>query len=234
MSHAQRKMPVVESPKLVRLGEGAYSVSSVCRVLQPGMTPRKVHYWLDTGLLSPAVIKGSRGTPTILSFRQMLEIRTVQHLREELRFSLGDVREAIRYVLERQFGADWTRVRLARGVGGGVVVAFGSDTVNIKTNHSVLEGVLPELSREMMATREAWEQRAFRIPSYPEVVSNARVQGGSPTVAGTRLETAFLASLVVADRYDQESLRSIKRQFPRLSSEAIKDALEFEGVLAAA
>ena len=66
------------------LGEGVFTVSEVCRVLQPTMTPRKVHYWLDTGLLSEPVRWGGRGFPTLLNFRQLLQIRTVQRLRDEL------------------------------------------------------------------------------------------------------------------------------------------------------
>lgn len=59
------------------------------------MTPRRVHYWLDTGLIvGEPIDRGAKGTPTLLTFRQLLEIRTVQHLRDELRIPLPKVREA--------------------------------------------------------------------------------------------------------------------------------------------
>ena len=61
---------------LIQLGEGAYTVSEVCRILQPSMTPRKVHYWLNTGVLSDPIVDGRRGEPTLLTFQQLLETLT--------------------------------------------------------------------------------------------------------------------------------------------------------------
>lgn len=71
---------------VIPLNAGVYAVSRVCRILGPTMTPRKVHYWLDTGLLSPPIRHGRPGLPTLLSFRQLLEIRTVQGLRDDFGF----------------------------------------------------------------------------------------------------------------------------------------------------
>jgi hypothetical protein len=73
----------VTERSLISLGEGVYSVSEVCHVLGTSMTARKVHYWLNTGLISGRPIsRGRRGVPTILTLRQLLEVRTVQHLRD--------------------------------------------------------------------------------------------------------------------------------------------------------
>ena len=89
---------------LVALGEGAYSVAEVCRILGPTMSARKVHYWLDTGLVSgQPIVRGRTGVPTILTFRQLLEIRTIQYLRGTLRVSLPEVWSAFEWILRHLF-----------------------------------------------------------------------------------------------------------------------------------
>src|SRR3954452_22571838 len=108
----------MEPPRLIPLGEGVYSVSEVCRILQPTMTPRKVHYWLSTGLISGGPFeRGGRGRPTLLAFRQLLEIRTVQHLRDELKVPLPTVRFAFAWILEHIFDRG-EEVRFTRGRAG--------------------------------------------------------------------------------------------------------------------
>ncbi len=54
----------------------------------------KVHYWLDTGLLSPSRRSSGNGIPTLLTFRQLLEVHTVRRLRDDLGITLPRVREA--------------------------------------------------------------------------------------------------------------------------------------------
>src|SRR4051794_10722642 len=89
-------------------GQGAYTVSTACRILAPTMTARKVHYWIDTGLLSPPLVAGRRGVPTLITFRQLLELRAVQRMRDTLGFRLEEVRDAIDYTLRRLLAEDWT------------------------------------------------------------------------------------------------------------------------------
>src|SRR4051794_20445643 len=97
------------------LGEGVYTVSQVCRILRPSMTARKVHYWLDTGLLSEPWVHGGTGRPTLLTFRQLLQIRTVQRLRDDLRVSLPEVRESFAWILEHHYADDPSQVQFVRG-----------------------------------------------------------------------------------------------------------------------
>jgi len=59
------------------------------------MTPRKVHYWLKKDIIGEPVQSGRPGKPTLLSFEQLLKIRTVQHLRDNLSFSLQKITPAI-------------------------------------------------------------------------------------------------------------------------------------------
>ena len=89
------------------LGEGVYTVAEISRIFQPTMTPRKVHYWLKKGIIGEPVCPGAPGRPTLLSFEQLLMVRTVQHLRDKLNFSLQKITPAIQklssFVFQRLF-----------------------------------------------------------------------------------------------------------------------------------
>lgn len=220
--------------RLVDLGAGVFTVSEVCRILQPTMTPRKVHYWLDTGLLAVPVRWGSRGYPTLLSYRQLLEIRTVQHLRDELEFSLPKVREALAWILDHLFAEEWTDLRFTKGVDGSLVAQSGRDRIVVPGGQGVLEGTLPELNSQVAQTRRAWEEQAFVVPDHEYVISNARILAGAPTIRGTRIDTALVARFADAEAYTRETLKEIRRVYPWLEEDAIADALEFEGISPAA
>lgn len=211
-------------------GRGAYTVSEVCRILQPTMTRRKVHYWLDTGLLSDAIVHGRRGVPTLLTFRQLLEIRTVQHLREELE----EVRDAISYLLHRLFAEDWTRAHFAHGVHAGVVVRLGDDSVNIESGQGVLDATLPELDRYVEVTREAWERQRLVVEGFAHVTSNAKINAGAPCVTGTRIPTSMIAQFGDDGAYTDDTAAELRRAFPQVQAPALIDALRFEGLRPAA
>lgn len=219
---------------LIPLGEGVYTVAEVCRILQPTMTRHKVHYWLNTGLLSePPVAHRGTGIPTLLSFRQLLEVRTVQRMRDELRVTLPVVRAAFSWILERLFADSPADVHFERGMKRGTVIArVDDDEVELPTGQGVLPmNVSSALNEAVEGSRRAWEARAFVIPDHPHVVANARVVAGSPTVLGTRIETEVIASFSGPQRvYDDLVIGQVSGAYPRLSAAQIADAMEFEGV----
>lgn len=219
------------------LGEGVYSVSEVCRILQPTMTPRKVHYWLNTNLLDRPISWGRPGHPTLLSFQQLLSVRTVQHLRDELRIPLPKIREAFaafEHLLAGLFAEYMTPASFAKGVRGSVVVKVGEEQFEVPVGQGVLKGTLPELGEYVRATRHHWETRAFEIPGHPSLESNALILSGAPVVKGTRLETAAIAALVDEEEVSPAELREVRRLYPDLPRRAITDALKFEGLTLAA
>lgn len=214
---------------LIVLSDGIYTVSQVCRILGPKMTSRRVHYWIDTGLISGApVVKGGRGSPTLLSFRQLLEIKTVQHLRDEINVPLPAVRVAYAWILDNVFERQLPVV-FSRGRGGTIIaqtpdgenteIPWGQTAIPIDTN---------ELTTDVLAARQAWLDRKLQLRA--NVVANARVLAGTPTVTGTRIETALIASFAEGGEYTEEVVASVLHTYPHLSREAVLDALEFEGV----
>ncbi len=222
------------SEPLIALGEGVYTVPEVARILQPTMTEDKVRYWLNEGLLGEPKRRGSRGRPHLLSFEQLLRARTIQHLRDTLRFPLQKVRPVIEelsdVVFPSLFDEEWHELRFFRTEKGEIGVSDGVHTYEVKRRQLVIpQAVFPEFEEIMREARRDWERGEVDIKRYPKLVSNARVVAGSPTVKGTRIETSFIGYLVQNLGVEQ----TLKR-YPRLDREAVEQAAEFEGVPLAA
>lgn len=223
---------MVDSRKqgLIVLGEGVYTVAEVARVLQPTMTPRKVRYWLKRGILGEPVRPGQPGRPALLSFKQLLMVRTVQHLRDNLQFSLQKITPAIErlssFVFERLFDEEWYMLRFFQTGRGGISVTDGLNrSIEVDTGQFVMPEVFAELEAFLDKTRQDWERREVDIENFPHLVSNAGIVGGSPTIRGTRIETAFVAYL--AQDLNQEDLR---RLYPYVENETFLEAIRFEGL----
>jgi uncharacterized protein (DUF433 family) len=233
---------MAKARRLLPLGEGLYTISEVCRILRPGMTRHKVHYWLNTGLLStPPVAHRGKGVPTLLSFKQLLEVRTAQHMRDDLGTTLALVRRAFSWVDRNLFGASPTSVTFEYSSQGGTVIARTPEgqMIEIPTNQGVLDidvrPNLARLNRVVESSRVAWQDKALAIPDYPSLVANAHVMNGSPTIRGTRMETSIIAAFVKrGEKYDADVVERISATYPRLPDTAIREALEFEGVSAQA
>lgn len=222
---------------------GAYTVSEMCRILQPTMTPRKVHYWLDKGFLGEPLARGEPGHPTLLTFEQLLRVRTVQHLRDQLHVSLPRVAEAFEWILETLFAEEWLGLRFARAAGSRhipvrrVAVRSGDDRVVVDLGQAVLPDILPELEDHLRYTRSAWEESRYVIPGFPRIESNPQVLTGAPVVSGTRIETSLIRGFALAEEEaipNGEVIRLVRRTYPGLSANAVKDALRFEGLAVAA
>ena len=201
-----------------------YSVAETVRILQPGMTPRKVHYWLHTGLLGELVHTEVRGQPTLLSFDQLIKVAVLQRLRDELRFPLQRVRAALVWLLDALVDDDWQGLEFYRTGTGEIGVQDGEGQAFAVGGQGVLPGPLTEF---LLAVREQWESGVVGIRDFDLIVSDVAVMGGSPVIRGTRVETSFVAH--VARNTDLEGLAALLDHVPR---EALSQALNFEGVAA--
>lgn len=221
---------------MIPLSEGIYTVAEVCMILGKGATPRRVHYWLKTGLIhGESIVRGSRGTPTLLTFRQLLEIRTVQHLRDELGIPLPKVRAAYGWILRHVFD-EGVEIRFERGEGGDIIASTpdGESTV-IPYGQTAIPRPpvdVDELTADISVSRQAWLDRKLKINSH--LVADTQVLAGTPTVEGTRIETALIASFAVTGEYDGEVIEEVEQTYPHLTRPAIVDALQFEGIRPAA
>lgn len=215
---------------LVSLGDGVYTVPEVCRILRPSMTSRRVHYWLDTGLLHEPLRHGERGVPTLLTFEQLVEIRTLQRLRDELRFSLQSVRRGLEALLRHLVSDEWHDLHFFRtGTGAIGVAPLRGAPIAILTGQVVMDEVLPDLDAFLRKVRGEWEHRQVAIEGFRHIISDAAVLAGAPIIAGTRVETAFVANLA-----GELSLPQMRTLFPSVQVEAIREAAIFEGAQFAA
>jgi uncharacterized protein (DUF433 family) len=194
------------------------------------MTPRKVHYWLKKEIIGEPVRPGAPGRPTLLSFEQLLMVRTVQHLRDNLSFSLQKITPAIQklssFVFQRLFDKEWYQLRFIQTPEGHIgVIDSQNRSVEVDTGQFVMPEVFPELEAFLAKTRQDWERREVSIERFPNLVSNAGVIGGSPTIKDTRIETAFVAYLA-----EDLSLRELQTLYPYVEKEALLEAMRFEGV----
>jgi uncharacterized protein (DUF433 family) len=215
---------------LIALGEGVYTVAEISRIFQPTMTPRKVHYWLKKGIIGEPVRPGAPGRPTLLSFEQLLMVRMVQHLRDNLSFSLQKITPAIKtlssFVFQRLFDEEWYQLRFVKTPEGHIgVIDSKNRSIEVDTGQFVIPDVLPELEAFLARTRQDWERREVGIERFPYLVSNAGVIGGSPTIKGTRIETAFVGYLA-----EDLSLNELQTLYPYVEKEALLEAMRFEGM----
>lgn len=215
---------------LIALGEGVYTVAEISRIFQPTMTPRKVHYWLKKGIIGEPVRPGAPGRPTLLSFEQLLMVRMVQHLRDNLSFSLQKITPAIKtlssFVFQRLFDEEWYQLRFVKTPEGHIgVIDSKNRSIEVDTGQFVIPDVLPELEAFLARTRQDWEHREVGIERFPYLVSNAGVIGGSPTIKGTRIETAFVGYLA-----EDLSLNELQTLYPYVEKEALLEAMRFEGM----
>lgn len=214
---------------LIALGEGVYTVPEVERILRPSMTQYKVRRWLRKGLLGEPIRWGSTGKPHLLSFQQLLKVRTIQELREG-GLPLQRITPAIQLLssrlFERLFSEEWHELTLFSTDAGrlGVMDDRGEVAVEVETGQHIMPETLSELSDHLRKTRDDWERREVEIRGFPRLVSNAGIVAGSPTIKETRIETSIVAYLAQALGVDKAL-----KLYPHLSKEAVLEAMSFEG-----
>lgn len=214
---------------LIALGEGVYTVPEVARILKPDVTEYKVRRWLHKGLLGEPIRWGSPGRPHLLSFDQLLKVRTIQRLRGS-GFPLQRITPAIRrlssYVFENLFDKEWHELKFFNAGGGNIgVIGKSGEAIVVATGQQIMPEILDELESYLRETREDWQRREVAIEMYPRLVSNAGIVAGSPTIRGTRVETSFIAHMARSVGVD----RTLEL-YPFVDREALLQAMEFEGV----
>ena len=213
---------------LIALGEGVYTVPEVARILQSNTSEYKVRRWLHKGLLGEPIRRGSPGRPHLLSFQQLLKVRTIQELRKG-GLPLQRITPAIQMLssrlFERLFSEEWYELRLFSTAAGklGVIDDRGEVAVEVETGQYIMPETLSELDDYLRKTRDDWERREIEIERFPRLVSNAGIVAGSPTVKGTRIETSVVAYLAQALGVDKAL-----EIYPHLDRDAVLQAMSFE------
>lgn len=213
---------------LIALGDGVYTVPEVARILRPDMTEEKLRYWLNEGLLGDPLRRGFRGRPHLLSFKQLLQARTIQHLRKTLGFPLQKVRPVIKDLSDAAFlsGKEWHQLKFVWTPSGEIGVYDGELAYEVRTGQLMIpRAVLPDLEEVVREARRDWVRREVEIANFSRLVSNAGIVAGSPTVKGTRIEASIVAYLA-----GSLGVNKVLKIYPHLDREAVLQAARFEGV----
>lgn len=215
---------------LIALGEGIYTVPEIARILQPTMTEDKIRYWLDEGLLGEPIRQGSRGKPHLLSFQQLLQVRTIQHLRDALGIPLQKVRPVIEEISELVFPRLFDETvdaepRFIRTPEGEIGVFDGVDLYEIGSQQLMMSAAIPELNNILREARMDWQRGEVPIKRFPRLVSDPGVVAGSPTIKGTRIETSLVAYLA-----ESLGVEKVLELYSHLDRDAVLQAAKFEGV----
>jgi uncharacterized protein (DUF433 family) len=217
---------------LIELGEGVYTVPEIARILRPNMTEYKVRYWLvEKRLLGDPLRWGSTGRPHLLSFQQLLKVRTIQDLREKLKFPLQKVTPVIEELADVAFlNKEWHNLRFFPTPNNEIGVSDGDQYYEVKTHQLMIpDAVYPELENVVREARRDWARGEVDIAEYPRLVSNPGIVAGSPTIKGTRVETSFVANLV-----QSLGVERVLELYPHLDRDALLQAAKFEGAKLAA
>ena len=152
---------------LIALGEGVYTVPEIARILQPNMTEYKVWRWLHKDLIGEPIRWGSTGRPHLLSFQQLLKVRTIQELRES-GIPLQRITPAVRllssYLFDRLFDEEWHELEFFQSEYGRLGVVDSRDmAIVVETGQRVMPETLSELTAYMWQTRNDWERGEIEI-----------------------------------------------------------------------
>jgi uncharacterized protein (DUF433 family) len=107
------------------------------------------------------------------------------------------------------------------------LIPSGQGVIPIKKYYDVTA-----MTDELEISRQAWRDKRLRIRDH--VVTDAKVLAGAPTVDGTRIETALIATFAVSGQYDDDAIASVLDTYPHLQRDAVVDAFTYERIPRAA
>lgn len=207
---------------------GAYSEDFAQRLT--GLSEVQLRYWDRTGFFSPSIADENRRVAfsRIYTFRDIVSLRVLARLRNELGVSLQHLRE-VASKLGRLREDKWISTTLY--VANRRVVFDHPETglrQEIVTGQGVLE--LP-----LQAAVSETKQRIAEVGERPtnqrgKLLRSRFVRHNETVVAGTRISTAALKSF--AD--DGYTVEQIMGEYPDLMRADVEAALRHEGELAAA
>lgn len=183
-----------------------------------GATAYQLRSWRKTGLLVPEV---SPKKPPLYSFRDLVALRTVAHLRSST--SLQKVRKAFANLPEFDLTDHPSEYRFA----------IAGDSIAVWTDEGFMDLVKSPGQYHIVSLADIY--RPFRNRRNDQVVDferprpklrvDARRLGGWPTIDGTRVPFDTVADAMSGD--SPISSEDIRRFYPGVTPAAAVDALDF-------
>ncbi len=187
-----------------------------------GTSLRQLSYWRSTKLLVPEL---SRGSKVRYSFRDVVALRTVAFLREEV--SLQKVRRAaanLRDLGKREHLSSYKLV----ADGDSIVLVSGEDFIDLVRHPG--QHVLAQMSDVLAPFVNT---AGVGVPDFTRprerLEVDAGVLSGYPVVAGTRVPFDLVAGLV----NDGVPPERISDYYPDVDAEAARQAVDYAGYVEA-
>lgn len=200
---------------------GFFSVEQAARLAK--LSPRQLRYWDREGVYSPEY-----GDPDhryaynrIYSFRDLVALRTLSQLRKHV--SLQELRRIGMWLRER-YERPWSELVFYRA-GGRVYFDDPRTGVLVATRPKGQTAIPVELERIAAGVQKDVEQLRRRSPGDIGRVTQRRgVIQSSAILAGTRIPTSAIWSFY----RDGYAPKEILQQYPHLTLEDVKAAIEYE------
>lgn len=190
-----------------------------------GLSPRQISYWDATRFFSPTLVDGyhRRAFSRIYSFRDVVGLRTIAMLRNQHKIPLQELRRVGEW-LHRHHETPWSS--LSFGLAGQKVVFVHPVTKDVIEPRGHGQQVL-RIAIEPIAndTRKAAAKlRERQSDQFGQIVRNRYVVHNAWVIAGTRIPTRAVWNFHQAGF----TITAIIKEYPRLTAEDVRAAIEFE------
>ncbi len=190
-----------------------------------GATPRQLGYWRRPTASAPALLEPAayRSGRYLYSWADVVALRAIVYLRQEK--SLPRIRRAVGTLRELE-ATEWehlSKYRLARTAETIIVETPRGEILDLeRAPGTVLERILMRDVLGVFESRDGREVPALERPR-PFLTVDARVLGGYPVVAGSRVPFDSVASLADEGAAGAE----IIELYPSVNPRGIPDAQDF-------
>jgi uncharacterized protein (DUF433 family) len=201
---------------------GFFSASQVCRLAK--ISESQLRYWHKTKVFQPQPLEGSGPFRRVYTFRDVVGLKTVSILRNKYSVELNDLR-----VIEEKLKdatIDWSSLVFYIGEDRRI---YFRDPANGDTVATHPMGQRPLL--KMQAIARGIEKNLVRmqkrtVKQIGKIDQNRYILQNAMVIAGTRIPTSAIYGFHKAGYSAQE----IVKQYPRLTPDDVKSAIEYEGL----
>jgi uncharacterized protein (DUF433 family) len=202
----------------------AFTAEHVCRLTD--LSARQLGYWDATAFFSPELLDEFKGRAfgRIYSFRDVVGLRTIAILRNKHKVPLQELRRVGAWLLEFH-QTPWSALRF--GLSGRRVIFYDPTASGVATEprgkgQRVLDIALEPIANEMHHAAEKLRER--RADQVGQIERNRYVVQNAWVVSGTRIPTQAIWNFHNAG-FDSPA---IIKEYPRLTKDDIRVAIEFE------
>lgn len=201
---------------------GVFSAAQVCRLAK--ISDAQLRYWNKTKVFQPQILEGAGPFRRVYSFRDVVGLKTVSILRNKYQVDLKDLR-----IIEEKLkdtSIDWSSLVFYVGEDRRIYFRDPSSGDTVATHPM---GQRPLL--KMQAIARGIEKNLIRMQKRTareigKIDHNRYVLHNATVIAGTRIPTSAIHGFHKAGYSDQE----IMKQYPRLTPDDIKAAIDYEGL----